>query len=594
MSFAKTNVTFFPFARKWKLVFAMLVCHLAILVHGIFFHFPNVDEIGHLPASTAPWLFSKFDLYRVSPPLVHFVSGIPSVTRSIPFDWILYSDQIGARPEFNIGIRYLENKGLSLQSDFIIPRICCLIFSIMAVMILTFWSYRVLGLLAAHIICGYWCFCPNILAHAQTIIPDVGSVSTGVLASYAAWQYTQASSRWNAAFAGFALGLALLSKLTWITGLVSLPAAALLVLLLSRTKRDERSAFDRVNDLVIFVSVAIFTLNAGYLFEGSFSRLERYEFCCKSLGGEAASPSNPGNRFTGTVLASLPIPFPRNFILGIDYLKYEVETKYWSFLFGEWRKGSWWYYYIVTTLVKTPIPMLLAATLGLLFLIRSKDRDTISMFLVLGVPAGVSFLSVSLQGGFNHHHRYVLGIYPAIFFLGATLASRKFIGSWISKMGIALCIGSVVSSLSVWPHFLSYFNGTVGGPQNGWKVLGFSNVDWGQDLKLVNDWLKRNPECRPTLFELSYFGKDGKLFGLEPGFPPHLPLGASIDEARRTIKETQWWIVGVTDLHNLPDQPGLQYLQQIEPVERIAYAYHVYRIDPLPPEESSSLNEPTP
>ncbi|XZE18922.1 hypothetical protein SH449x_004229 [Pirellulaceae bacterium SH449] len=572
----------------------MIVCHLAILVHGIFVHFPNVDEIGHLPASTAPWLFSKFDLYRVSPPLVHFVSGIPSVTRSIPFDWLLYSDHVGARPEFNIGVRYLERTGLTFQQDFFMPRICCLVFSILGASILTSWSYRVLGFLAAHVVCLFWCFCPNILAHAQTIIPDVGSVSIGVLACYATWQYTQVSSRWNASFAGFALGLALLSKLTWITGFVSLPGAAALAIVANKTKLNSRSVIDRVSDLFIFVSIAIFILNAGYLFEGSFSRVASYTFCSKSLGGQEASPSNPGNRFEGTVLESVPVPFPRNFLLGIDYLKYEVETKYWSFLLGEWRKGSWWYYYVVTTLVKTPVPMLIAATLGLLVLIMSKDKDVLSMFLVIGIPAGISFLSVSLQGGFNHHHRYVLGIYPTIYFLGAVLVSRRIAGSWISKIGIVLCLSSAISSLSVWPHFLSYFNWTVGGPQNGWKVLGFSNVDWGQDFALVDRWLKTNPEHRPALFQLGYHGKHKKLFGLESDSPPGFPLGTSIDEVRKSIKETQWWIVAVTDLHNLPDQAGLQYLQQIEPVERIAYAYHVYRIDPLPPEESSSPNEPMP
>jgi hypothetical protein len=34
--------------------------------------------------------------------------------------------------------------------------------------------------------------------------------------------------------------------------------------------------------------------------------------------------------------------------------------------------------------------------------------------------------------------------------------------------------------------------------------------------------------------------------------------------------------------YNLPDRPGLDYLQQLHPVEKIAYAYQVYRIDPLP------------
>ena len=58
------------------------------------------------------------------------------------------------------------------------------------------------------------------------------------------------------------------------------------------------------------------------------------------------------------------MPLPRDYVLGIDYLKFEVEAKKWSFLMGEWKFGSWPYYYIMTTLFKTPEPTLLAAMIG--------------------------------------------------------------------------------------------------------------------------------------------------------------------------------------------------------------------------------------
>jgi hypothetical protein len=106
----------------------------------------------------------------------------------------------------------------------------------------------------------------------------------------------------------------------------------------------------------------------------------------------------------------------------------EVEQKYWSFLLGEWKKGSWPHYYLMTTLLKTPEPTLLGAALGLGVLIvgiwrKMVKPEVISMFLFLIIPAAVCFASVSLQGGFNHHHRYVLMIYPPMFALAAYIAS---------------------------------------------------------------------------------------------------------------------------------------------------------------------------
>ncbi|MFO0085419.1 MAG: hypothetical protein ACK52L_05965, partial [Pirellula sp.] len=57
------------------------------------------------------------------------------------------------------------------------------------------------------------------------------------------------------------------------------------------------------------------------------------------------------------------------------------------------------------------------------------------------------------------------------------------------------------------------------------------------------------------------------------------------DEVLKTISATQLRIIITKRLYNLPEMAGIEYLQQIEPVTRIAHAYHVYRIDPLPRNE---------
>jgi hypothetical protein len=51
---------------------------------------------------------------------------------------------------------------------------------------------------------------------------------------------------------------------------------------------------------------------------------------------------------------------------------------------------------------------------------------------------------------------------------------------------------SVGSSLWYYPHSLSYFNELVGGPMGGPKHLLDSNIDWGQDLFYLKDWLDAN------------------------------------------------------------------------------------------------------
>jgi hypothetical protein len=255
----------------------------------------------------------------------------------------------------------------------------------------------------------------------------------------------------------------------------------------------------------------------------------------------------------------------------------------------------------MTTLYKTPEPTLLGALIGLGVLVTGICRnmvrpEVISMFLFLIIPSAVCFASVSLQGGFNHHHRYVLMIYPPMFALAAYIASpvgRKllrfrlpFLGrkkrSIAVPLAVTLVVLSAASSLRVHPYYTSYFNTLSGGPENGWQLLGFSNIDWGQDILEVDKWLKENPDKRPLVMDIDYFGMNGNLFDVPTTLPPQHPKDASIDKVRKSITETQWWIISVKKLYNRPGFVGLEYLRQIEPVERIAYAYHVYRIDPLP------------
>lgn len=53
----------------------------------------------------------------------------------------------------------------------------------------------------------------------------------------------------------------------------------------------------------------------------------------------------------------------------------------------------------------------------------------------------------------------------------------------------SLACWTIGSSLWVYPHSLSYFNESIGGPLNGAAHLLGSNVDWGQDerFKTLND-----------------------------------------------------------------------------------------------------------
>lgn len=149
--------------------------------------------------------------------------------------------------------------------------------------------------------------------------------------------------------------------------------------------------------------------------------LGNYEFASTTLRG-----SQGRNRFTGTWIESLPIPVPRNYLLGIDHQKVDFERLMRSYLCGEWRHGGWWYYYLLGLTVKVPLGvwllLLLAAELSLM-----APRYSVPWRheVVLLVPAVAVLTLVSSQTGFNHHLRYVLPIFPFAFIWASKAAQPR-------------------------------------------------------------------------------------------------------------------------------------------------------------------------
>lgn len=577
------------------------------LAFGLLWNFPNVDEVGHLTSAYYLQESGRFDLYRVNPPLLQHLSSLflqRGLEQEFDWRWVNETEHARRRYEFVLGLEVLSKHRLEFAKYYLFPRIGLLAICAGGVFLIQLvYKQAQLGFWPFLVACILWLTWPDFLAHAPTLNPDMLSVLAGWIVAFAGSRYISQPDIWNGTLCGISVGLALLTKLTWIAGGVGF--AFILIALTFQSMVGPWAI--RLKKLTLHSTVAFFvcllTLNAGYGFEHVFVPLKEMNFFSKLFGDTL--PPHSGNRFEGTLLGELPVPLPRNYLYGIDYLQCEVESKPLSFLNGEWKQGSWPQYYLLTTLYKTPEPTLVAAVLGMLafavaWFRKTVDKRVVHLALLLAVPAFACFLSVSLKGGFNHHHRYVLNLYPPLFLFASFLASPtvwqtghagrrifdltsegavsafKQSARWIA---ISLALLSAASSLSVYPHFISYFNLASGGAENGWKRLSFSNVDWGQDILLVEQWIQEHPECVPTAIELDYFLFGGELVGIACDKAPVLYRDGRVDEIRKP--HTQWFIISVKLLFNAQSAAGLEYLQQLEPIDRIGYAYHVYRIDPI-------------
>lgn len=477
----------------------VLLLHAGLLAWSAACHSPVIDEIGHLPAGLSHWRFQRFNLYTANPPLIRTVAVVPVLAGGFNENWSEYSSRIRTRSEFAIGLEFVESNSDSFMSAFRMARWTCIPFSLLGAYICFLWARELFGESAGWTALLLWCSSPNVLGHASLLTPDIGAAALGATACYAFHRWLNAPSWTKAMIAGVLLGLAELTKFTWVVLYPLFPIAWVLFrLLASKPSGWFRAESTRIAVLLL---VSLYVVNLGYMFEGTGKRLGAFEFSSRALSGVGEHElRRQDNRFRGTWLASIPVPVPENMVLGIDQVKYEYEGRYWSYLRGEHRYGGWWYYYLYAMLVKIPLGTwaLLLLAIGASFRDRSRSTGKRLGELLVVVPAITVIALVSSQTGFNHHLRYVLPAFPFLFVFASQAVSvfRSRQGS-VRVLPIACLVATITSSLLCFPNSLSYFNEAAGGPEHGWKHLSFSNMDWGQDLVALAAWQRSHPECTP-------------------------------------------------------------------------------------------------
>lgn len=553
----------------------ILAAHAWCLAYGAAVNSPTVDEVAHLPAGITHWHSGRFELYRVNPPLVRMVAAVPVLAVKPRTNWAAYSEEPFRRPEFQVGRDFVRANGERAFWLFARGRWACIPFSLLGAYVCYRWASELFGWRAALVALALWCFCPNILGHGQLITPDVAGAALAVAVCYVFWHWLRQPSWQRTGWMGVLLGVAELTKTTNLLLFVLLP-----VLWLLWPVGDKQRSWRRESvSLLCMFGLALLVLNVGYGFEGTLKPLGEYLFTSKAFGGTQAEASTqiPGNRFAGSWLGRLPVPLPENYVRGIDVQKRDFESGRISYLRGEYRRQGWWYYYLYAMLVKVPLgTWLLFACAGFFALWYGTSAGWRNeVFLVL--PALGYLGLVSSETGFSHHLRYVLPVFPFWFIWISRLAAQPL---WKHKVVMACTLGgllwSVASSLSVYPHSLSYFNELAGGPKNGPRHLLDSNVDWGQDLLFLKRWADQHSEARPLY--LSYFG----MFDASAIYPELRPISeANVADGPRP----GWYAVSVNTVYGYA-VGGIQrepmstysYFQQFEPVAYAGYSIYVYHV----------------
>ena len=454
--------------RPLAFVLVLAGLHAAMLAALGWGSSPTLNEASHLTAGISNWQFGRFEVYRVNPPLVRMVAALPAMAIGYEEDWSSFSDDPAVRSEFSIGFSFVDANGLDVLTLLRAGRWMCLPFALLGLSCCYCWAAALYGRSAGFAAATLWAFSPNILGHASLLTPDAHASALGLAAVYLFWKWLREPSWRHAIGSGVVLGLAELAKTTMLLLIAVWPLLWLVDRLADR--RPDRRPMTRgrwgieAAMLASRLLVALYVLNLGYGFAGTGQSLGEFPFrsvlfAGPDAGRDGESPradgrdDRLGGRFAESWLASVPVPLPRDYVLGIDIQQQDFEDYgRRSFLNGVWRETGWWHYYLAAAAMKMPL-----GTLGLIALAlvapllpsrseshrRSDDlahraaseaeqadpsaeraafaatwRDEL---VLLATPV-IVFAVVSVKSGFTEHFRYALPAIPFLF----VFASRAF------------------------------------------------------------------------------------------------------------------------------------------------------------------------
>jgi hypothetical protein len=231
---------------------------------------------------------------------------------------------------------------------------------------------------------------------------------------------------------------------------------------------------------------------------------------------------------------------------------------------------GWWYFYLVALAVKTPLPLLVAGTLGLAGLLREGWRQRNPWHIAPAVLVVTMLVFASTFSRINIGIRHVLILYPFFAFGAVWVLAR----AWAAlvrlrrprlvaagKIGLLALLAWQLSTLwTAYPDYLPYFNEAVAHPE---AVLVDSDLDWGQDLKRL-EW--RAAQLKIQHLSLAYRGT--ALLSREPlppftDLPPHRPT-------------TGW--VAISELARTRNPDDYAWTAAYQPLERVGKTIDLYYI----------------
>jgi hypothetical protein len=420
------------------------------------------------------------------------------------------------------------------------------------------WSCELYGRDGALLSLSLYVFDPNLLAHGQLVTADLPAALMTTMALYHFWHFLKSGGQRRALFSAVTLGLSQLAKYSCIYLYpIFLVTAAIYCRFNPAAEAETPGRWHSLTwnlrrwslVIVLFAAVSIVTINLGFDFSGTGTPLSQYTFKDPLFKKLQATP----------IIGKLPLPLPVPYVQGLDLVKFEERMgQAWGniYMAGQLRLNrhngtlhGFPGYYFYATFFKAPIATQIIFLMALVGYFSRRAQPAAH-----GLRREEIFLLVPILlywVYFNFFFNAQIGIRHVLpVFALATVFCGRFLVAPASRLrryaAVTLVAWVAASTLSYYPHFISYFNEFVPDRKLAYRHLADSNLDWRG-----NDWyLKEYVRCHPGVIVDPRKPQAGRIV---------VPVNALVG-VNRNPEEYRW------------------LRERFTPVDHIAYSYLVYDV----------------
>jgi dolichyl-phosphate-mannose-protein mannosyltransferase len=439
------------------------------------------DELLYIPAGYLHAARFDLSLDTTHPPAAPALAGLALLGAGV-----VVPDRAPGEETLAYCFRFLHraNAGRALWERARIPAV---LLTLALAAVLSAWARATHGTAAGLVALALAAFDPSLLAHGHLATTDLPATLAMAVAAWTYWRWSARPGTGRAVAMAAAVGAALSVRVTG--GLVVPGFAALELWSLWRRPAEERGARVRAALVAVGIALVVVPLVVAAAYGFHPAGLARYA----------------------------------------DNVRFQLDHDrrgHLTYLLGEVSRRGWPYYFAVALAVKSTPGFLLGLGLAAAAAVRGRG-DAGRVRAHWWLPALVVFAALS-AGGIQIGERYLLPVHAFGILLIASVAPAL-----LARRG-----GRVVLALVLACHvvpairaaaggYLAYFNPLAGGEDGGHRVLLDSNLDWGQDLPRLAQWMGREGVSE---IALGYVGADDPArLGLAPRDLPGRNLYAAAD-----------------------------------------------------------------